>query len=228
MFIEPRESDKGLDCPAWLSIESYRGGTYGPVVELLRSGELDYKHASHLFSFAVLGACARQCEWKLVGKMMDQSERFCFSQLALSYALSFAASDDCLEAVHLLVEKGADVNHRTSHRSSPVFLAAECSSLEMVTYLIDLGAEYRGVVDNDGDDILTHAAVGGKVRTVKWLVSEGLSCSQRDCEGLTPLENVQRDIARLQDVDHRAEVTASLDALCAVEEYLLSLDSSAA
>ena len=195
-------------------------------MELQRSGVLDYKHASHLFSFAVLGACAGQGRWKLVERILDQSERFCFSQLALSYALSFAAGDGRLEAVHLLVEKGAQVNHRTSHRSSQVLLAAERSSLEMVTYLIDQRAEYRGIVDNDGDDILTCAAVGGKVRTVKWLVSEGLNGSQRNCEGLTPLENVQRDIARLQDVDHRAKVTASLEALRAVEEYLLCLESS--
>jgi ankyrin repeat protein len=319
-----------LECLEWLSVQSYQGGRYGAIVDLLRSGKINYIYASRLFSFAVLGGCAKQGKWTSVRRLIERKEIFCFSHFALSYAMLWAAlSGDLqavsllveqgaqptftlirgyeartalhmaasaghleivqllldlganvnqrdrygdtalvttasngflnitevlinhgadvnavglsgytplaraagtspLEVVRLLVEKGAHLNHRNSHRGTPLLIAAERSDLEMVQYLIDQGAEYNGVVDNDGDDVLTCAAVGGKMDTVKWLMSKGLSCSQRNHEGLTPLENVQRDISLLYEEGDKPEAMERLERLRGVEDFLLSMNPSIA
>jgi len=54
--------------------------------------------------------------------------------------LVFAAREDCLECVRLLVEAGADVNQATNYGWTPLLTATQNKHYELAAYLLDHGA----------------------------------------------------------------------------------------
>jgi len=107
--------------------------------------------------------------------------------------LSIAACCLMKEMVHMLLERGADINARHEIIGPPIIavIAAtddyhEKESLEMITYLLGHGAFINGT-DVSGKAALHHAAENGCLLKVRYLVEHGADIRSRDNEGHTPL-----------------------------------------
>ncbi|MGA0615866.1 ankyrin repeat domain-containing protein [Paracoccus sp. KR1-242] len=71
--------------------------------------------------------------------------------------LFLAIQEGNLEAVKLLIDLGADVDHANSIRISPLMSAASCGDLDTVKLLLDLGASPNFVRHSDGATPLSFA-----------------------------------------------------------------------
>ncbi|XP_059471144.1 uncharacterized protein LOC132194090 [Neocloeon triangulifer] len=71
--------------------------------------------------------------------------------------------------VKLLLDKGANVNAKNDHQSTPLMISAELSTVEMCQLLVKNGA-LMYEVDNDGDSALHCAILAGKLENVQYLV----------------------------------------------------------
>ena len=110
-------------------------------------------------------------------------------EMALYYALYYAADGGSLELVHFLVEQGADVDATTDWGSTVLHYAARGGSLELVRYLVGLGMDVSAARDN-GQTVLHAATAHGQLEVVKYLVGQGAAVDARDDTGRTP-----RDVA---------------------------------
>ncbi|MEW6347740.1 MAG: ankyrin repeat domain-containing protein [Thermodesulfobacteriota bacterium] len=87
-------------------------------------------------------------------------------------ALGIAAQLGNVPLVRLLVQKGADVNHRDSHGQTPLMAAAWQGRLDAVKILVDKGAQVN-VKDNLGQSPLALANHGGHKQVSEFLVQRG-------------------------------------------------------
>ncbi|KAK3593787.1 hypothetical protein CHS0354_014329, partial [Potamilus streckersoni] len=87
--------------------------------------------------------------------------------------------------VQLLVENGADVNHKTSLSSTPLNAACH-NSVIMVKYLIDKGAD-SSLTDSNGYDLLLNSFVCGSKDVFDYLLSRNMDLSAQDKQGCTLL-----------------------------------------
>ncbi|KKT23685.1 MAG: hypothetical protein UW09_C0003G0207 [candidate division TM6 bacterium GW2011_GWF2_43_87] len=100
-----------------------------------------------------------------------------------------------LEAVKLLVKKGADVNQKTKHFGTPLFSAAEKGNLEIMRYLIeDEHVDVNVKVDDSENFTPLHNAVTfHKLDAVKFLIKKGADVNQGNWRLMTPLFFAVRD-----------------------------------
>lgn len=107
-------------------------------------------------------------------------------------ALYVAIENNDLNAVKILMEHGANVNHRylgrdsldsynyrwmIDYRRTPLMSAAEYANVEMMKYLIDHGADYHAV-DEEGLNVLDYAIHGRKEQNILYCKSLGLRTHQ--------------------------------------------------
>jgi hypothetical protein len=106
-------------------------------------------------------------------------------------------------------ELGADVNQADNDGTTPLFIAAEVGSLDVVSCLVkELGADVNQA-DNDGNTPLFTAARQGKLGVVHWLLVEG-GASVDDMHG--PQSQTLWNVLKLEDaVD--ADLTSLLQTM---------------
>ncbi len=126
-----------------------------------------------------------------------------------------------LEIARYLLEKGADVNHRTEpFNVTPIMWAALDKNLAHVEFLIKAGAEFN-TQDDRGQTALHHAVIGGiacvtkttceekrehvvenkpqdAIEIIKRLLTAGADFTIRDKDGMSPLDWAKK--ARAQDL----------------------------
>ena len=91
-----------------------------------------------------------------------------------------------LDIVRVLVSRGANIEHTTDSRSSPLRGAAFDGHLPVVEYLIEKGADIDKP-NQVGQSPLTIAAAMQKVETVQFLLEKGANIHQKGHNGDMPL-----------------------------------------
>jgi len=86
--------------------------------------------------------------------------------------LHYAAAWGHLAIVRLLLDRGANINSRDKHKSTPFIAAAEHGHISIVRELLDRGANINAR-DSSGFTALMRAARGGHVEVVKLLLERG-------------------------------------------------------
>jgi ankyrin repeat protein len=100
-------------------------------------------------------------------------------------ALMISAVD--IAKVRLLVERGAKVNLASKQGRTPLFIAAMSDeSAAIVTYLAGKGADFKAR-DAFGNTILTAAASGNDLNTIRASLDAGVDVNAAGATGVTPL-----------------------------------------
>lgn len=87
-----------------------------------------------------------------------------------------------------LLSKGADINARNQHGSTPLHWAAsQCADPATIAALIEAGADIEAR-DVDGDTPLHHAATVGTPDNITALINAGADINARNVDGKTPLD----------------------------------------
>ncbi|MDH5680971.1 MAG: ankyrin repeat domain-containing protein, partial [Spirochaetota bacterium] len=114
--------------------------------------------------------------------------------------LQAAAYQGKLQEVKRLIQKGADVNARDSHKDTALHSAAQGGKLEVVKYLLKKGADVNAK-NNNGTTPLHFAAEYGHKNVVKWLLTSGADANAKNTGPETPLflavKKGHKDIARI-------------------------------
>jgi uncharacterized protein len=93
-----------------------------------------------------------------------------------------------LEEVTRLVEGGADVSWRDSIGETALFGAAASGHVEVVRYLLGVGADCNIVESSIGYTPLHWAARHGNLATIKVLVEAGAAATAADHQGRFPVD----------------------------------------
>ena len=101
-------------------------------------------------------------------------------------ALMHAARDGHTEVVKLLIDNGADLNHKNNGGVTALRTAAREGRTEVVKLLIDNGAD-QNIKDVDGWTALMYAAWNGSTEVVKLLIDNGADLNHKNNFGETAL-----------------------------------------
>jgi ankyrin repeat protein len=97
-----------------------------------------------------------------------------------------------LEMMHLLIEKGADVNARDREGAGPLDWAAWTGSLDAVAILLAHGANLNAPNTQTGATALNEAAYRGHTEIVRYLLAFHPDLAVPDRRGFTALDNSAR------------------------------------
>lgn len=103
-----------------------------------------------------------------------------------STALHWGAFNGDLEMVKLLVQKGADINHKTDQGISTLSISVQQGHLEVIRYLIEQGADIHAK-NEDGYTAFHWSVEGGHIDVVKYFVEQGTDIGLQGINGNTPL-----------------------------------------
>jgi len=76
------------------------------------------------------------------------------------------------EAVHTLIENGADLNVQDSEEQTPLIIATKCNDIEIARLLIEAGANLN-IQDNYGNTALIIASKTGNIEIINILIDAG-------------------------------------------------------
>lgn len=102
--------------------------------------------------------------------------------------LSMASFMGLLDVVKLLLEKGAELKHRTILGETPVHLAAKSNQLQVLKYFVEELKQPLDAVTLQNETPLWLACATGALNTVKYLVENGACLNSSDKDGVTPSE----------------------------------------
>ncbi|XP_077999520.1 ankyrin repeat domain-containing protein 17-like isoform X2 [Glandiceps talaboti] len=107
-------------------------------------------------------------------------------------ALTLACYKGHLEMVKLLLEAGADHEHKTDEMHTALMEAAMDGHVEVAKLLLDHGAQVNMPADSF-ESPLTLAACGGHVELAALLIGQGANIEEVNDEGYTPLMEAARE-----------------------------------
>ena len=110
-------------------------------------------------------------------------------------ALARAAEAGHLQALELLLQRGAPVDGRDQYGMTALMLAARAGSSESVEVLIRHHANVDAV-DQRGNTVLMHGAAGGKVAVVERLLASGAGVTARNVQDWSALDFAEIGKAR--------------------------------
>lgn len=96
-----------------------------------------------------------------------------------------AHSDNILLAGKL-IDSGLDVNVKDEDGATPILFAASNGKFEMFKLFEEYEAELL-VVENNGNDLMMNAAIGGNVELIGYLFDRGISVNSYNNDDWTPL-----------------------------------------
>jgi len=101
-------------------------------------------------------------------------------------ALTIATVNGHTDVIRLLLEAGANVNHRSKHKYFPLQWAVISNKEDIVRILMEYNTELN-LVDDDGDATLNCIRSPTSVAIAKLLVNRGADLEIRNNQGYTPL-----------------------------------------
>jgi ankyrin repeat protein len=125
-------------------------------------------------------------------------------------ALHKAASNDKLEIVELLLQKGADIEAKDKYGYTVLHKAARYSKLEIVNLLLEKGANIEAK-DKYGETALHKAASNNKLEMVELLLQKSADIEAKDKYGYTVLHKAAR-YSKLETVNLLLEKGANIEA----------------
>lgn len=102
-------------------------------------------------------------------------------------ALTLACSGGHEELVELLVNRGANIEHRDKKGFTPLILAATAGHHKVVSTLLKHGAEIEAQSERTKDTPLSFACSGGRYDVVEVLLAAGANKEHRNVSDYTPL-----------------------------------------
>ncbi|KFV06620.1 Ankyrin repeat and SOCS box protein 3, partial [Pterocles gutturalis] len=144
-------------------------------------------------------------------------------------ALHLSARHGSLECVRFLLEAGADPNELTTEATTALFLAVENEHADIVTFLLQHGANVRGPHCWSGWNSLHQASFQGCTEIMKILLEKGASKECQDDFGITPLfvaaqygklESLRLLVSHGADVNCRAKDRATPLLIAAQEGHV--------
>jgi ankyrin repeat protein len=105
---------------------------------------------------------------------------------ALHQGPEMANNKEAHPIVKLLIEKGANVDARTTKNWTPLFDASRWDAYEIMDYLVQKGADVRAV-DIDGNSPLHIAVSFYKNETTKQVLKQGVPINTQNKKGQTAL-----------------------------------------
>lgn len=133
-----------------------------------------------------LFAVIRKGDLKKLAKLLDQGEDIEAAGKWGHTPLMFAVAEHRPDAVRLLIERGANVNHTTRDRCTCIQLATMQSDASLMNTLIEAGANVNER-DERGATPLMWAANRGPLESAQLLVRRGADLNAQDSSGLTAL-----------------------------------------
>ncbi|XP_052760903.1 ankyrin repeat domain-containing protein 17-like isoform X2 [Mya arenaria] len=102
-------------------------------------------------------------------------------------ALTLACAGGHSELVTLLLNKGADIEHRDKKGFTPLILAATAGHTDVVEILLENGADIEAQSERTKDTPLSLACSGGRYEVVELLLCRGANKEHRNVSDYTPL-----------------------------------------
>ncbi|CAH8672524.1 unnamed protein product [Schistosoma rodhaini] len=106
---------------------------------------------------------------------------------SMETALTLACSGGFVDLVRLLLERGADKEHRDKKSHTPLHTAVCANQRSVVSLLLDYGADIEAQVDRTKDTALSIACSHGKLEIVEELLNRGANKEHRNISDYTPL-----------------------------------------
>lgn len=103
-------------------------------------------------------------------------------------ALHAAVDSDLVDFAKLLVEAGANPNHRGKGQTTPMHVAIRSRQPASLAYLLDLDAVDINAQDKRGQTLLHSAAAAGAVSEAKVLLENGIDKTLKDAKDRTALD----------------------------------------
>lgn len=119
-------------------------------------------------------------------------------------ALCWASSAGNVDSARLLLEHGADANHRNRRKETPAHWAY---SLAMLNLLVQYGVKLD-VVDAQKVTVLHTMAKDGSAEGVAFLLAQGLPVNARSARGRTPLMQARHSETIELLLQHGADINA--------------------
>ena len=104
-------------------------------------------------------------------------------------ALTLASSKGYSDFVHLLVSKGANIEHKDRKGFTPLLHAACTGHFKIVKVLVRAGANIEAEVDKSKDTALSLACANCHAKIVGFLIRKGANTEHRNIEDYTPLSH---------------------------------------
>ena len=195
-IFEEDEKDDNSSCGSWQAVSEsgeVKALEDEMVEEALRPSREDYKE---FYRAAIHGDIAVLQAKLDLGLDVDRETSKGFTALVISIL------EMEVETVKLLLEKGADANHRVKGLPPLVHaVTREEHRPELLQLLIDHGANLNTVSSPDRKNALHWAATAGRAETVEFLIGKGMDMEKTCRRRCTPLilaaETGQTDVAEV-------------------------------
>lgn len=110
-----------------------------------------------------------------------------FDKEGMDNLLFEAASRNYILIVKTLLNYGANINAKNKkYGATPLHLAVEHGSLEVVYHLLERGAKLEEK-DNEGLNAIHYGAIGGRVEAIRILLHKGGDIRREDKNGMRPI-----------------------------------------
>ncbi|CAD5123429.1 DgyrCDS11779 [Dimorphilus gyrociliatus] len=140
-------------------------------------------------------------------------------------ALTLACAGGHSELVKLLLQRGANIEHKDKKGFTPLILAATAGHAEVVDILNNHGADMEAQSERTKDTPLSLACSGGRMEVVEYLLSKGANKEHRNVSDYTPLSLAASggyvNIIRLL-LSHGAEINSRTGSKLGISPLMLA------